>query len=118
MAPSPRRARWRHGKEDPVQCASETQWTEDEVRKESLGFSGKNDVADLRYVDDTISLTRVYCRDCIVTRETMTHPPCIVFEPQQLIGTTSTWLDIDAHLSRSRFLVLTPVQREITLGTR
>ena len=50
----------------------------------------KNNVADLRYVDDTISLTRVYCRDCIVTRATMIYPPCIVFEPQPRTGTIST----------------------------
>ena len=85
-----------------VMGASETRWTEDEVRRESLGFGGKNDVADLRYVDDTISLTRVYCRDCI----TMIYPPGIVFEPQPLTGTTSTWLDIDVHLSRDEALSL------------
>ena len=51
-----------------VMGASETRWTEDRARREPLGFTGKNDVADLRCVDDTISLTRVYCRDCIVTR--------------------------------------------------
>ena len=45
------------------------------MRTKSLGFGGKNDVADLRYVDDTISLTRVYCRDCIVIRATMIYPP-------------------------------------------
>ena len=73
---------------------------------------GKNDVADLRDVDDTISLTRVYCRDCIVIRATMIYPPRIVFEPQPLSGTTSTWLDIDVHLSRTRGLV--PTRRELT----
>ena len=55
--------------------ASETRWTEDRTVKVSLGFDGNNDVADLRYVDDTISLTRDYCRDCIVTRATMHDLP-------------------------------------------
>ena len=44
----------------------------------------------------------------------MIYPPGIVFEPQPLTGTTSTWLDIDVHLSRRRGLVLTPVQRELS----
>ena len=79
-----------------------------------LASVGKNDVADLRDVDDTISLTRVYCRDCIVIRATMIYPPRIVFEPQPLSGTTSTWLDIDVHLSRTRGLV--PTRRELTCG--
>ena len=96
-----------------VMGASETRWNEDQVRREPLGFGGKNNVADLRYVDDTISLTRVYCRDCIVTRATMIYPLGIVFEPQPLTGTTSTWLNIGVHLSRSRGLVLTPVEREL-----
>ena len=95
-----------------VMGASETRWNEDQVRRESLGFGGKNNVAD--HVDDTISLTRVYCRDSIVIRATMIYPPGIVFEPQPLSGTTSTWLDIDAHLSRRRGLVLTPTRRELT----
>ena len=84
------------------------------MRRESFGFGGKNDVADLRYVEDTISLTRVCCRDCIVTRATMICPPVTFFEPQPLTGTTLTWRDIDVHLSRNRGLVLTPVQRELS----
>ena len=44
----------------------------------------------------------------------MIHPPGTVFEPQPLSGTTSTWLDIDSHLSRRRGLVLTPTRRELT----
>ena len=39
-----------------VTGASETQWSEGWQRRESLGFGGTNDVADVRYVDDTISL--------------------------------------------------------------
>ena len=102
-----------------VVMASETRWNEDRVRNGALGFGGKNDVADLRNVEETISLTRVYCRDNIVTRATMIYPPGIVFEPQPLTGTTSTstWLDIDVHFSRRRGLVLTPVQRELTWVT-
>ena len=78
-----------------VMGASETRWTEDQLRGESLGFGGK------------MTLTRVYCRDCIVTRATMIYPPGIVFEPQPLTERTSTWLDIDVHLYRKRGLVLT-----------
>ena len=37
-----------------VMGASKTRQTDDQVRWESLGFGGKNDVADFRYVDDTI----------------------------------------------------------------
>ena len=89
-----------------------TRWSEDWQRNESLGFGGKNDVADARYVDDTVSLTRVYGRDCIVTRATMIYPSGIVFEPQPPTGTTSTRLDIDVLLSRKHGLVLAPTRRE------
>ena len=83
VAATARRSRWRHGEQNPVQCgASETQCSEDKQRRESLGFGGNNDVANLRYVDDTISLTCMYCRDCIVTRATMIYPSGIVSEPQ------------------------------------
>ena len=58
--------------------ASETQWSDDWHRRESLRFGGRNDVADLLYVVDTISLTRVYGRDCLVTRATLIYPPGIV----------------------------------------
>ena len=43
----------------------------------------------------------------------MIYPPGIVFEPQPLTVTTSTWLDIDVHLSRKRGLVLSPLRREL-----
>ena len=71
-------------------------------------------VADLRHVDDTISLTRTYCRDCIVTRATIIYPPGIVFEPQPQTETTSTWLDINVHLSRKHGLELNPSRRELS----
>ena len=38
-------------------------------------------VADLRHVDDTISLTRTYCRDCIVTRATIIYPQASFLNP-------------------------------------
>ena len=49
-----------------------------------------------------------------MTRATMFYPTGIVFEPQPLTGTTSTWLDIDIHLSRKRGFVFTPARRELT----
>ena len=95
--------------------ASETRWNEDRVRREAVVSVGKTMLPIfVRYMDDTISLSRLCCRDCIVTRATMIYPPGIVFEPQPQTGTTSTWLDIDVHMSRRRGLVLTPARRELT----
>ena len=52
-----------------------------------------------------------------MTRATTIYPLGIVFEPQPPTGTTSTWLDIDVHLSRKRGLVLTPAKRGTAPGS-